>query len=230
MTPRLDAEERRSAILEAALPLFARKGFNATTTREIAAVAGVSEGLIFKHFPSKAALYDAILRSGCESEPELERLAALTPSTATLVQLVSSLLRYFLVELPSDPSGKKARHRLMLASLLEDGDFARLAYGWLDEVVQPIFRASLAAAETAGDLLQAPVAPESRFLFAEHLASMLAAVRLPDGIPVSGQRGAAEQVAHEASWFILRGLGVRDEVIGAHLGTARNQVITGGMK
>ncbi|PYM09743.1 MAG: hypothetical protein DME18_17505 [Verrucomicrobia bacterium] len=50
---RLSAEERREAIVKAALPLFARKGFANTTTRELADAAGVSEALIYKHFPSK---------------------------------------------------------------------------------------------------------------------------------------------------------------------------------
>jgi AcrR family transcriptional regulator len=219
MSPRLDAEERRAAIIEAALPLFARKGFAATTTKQIAAAAGVSEGLIFKHFPSKAAIYEAILCSGCEAEPELERLAAREPSTATLVCLVTGMTRFFLVDLPADPAGTKARHRLMLASLLEDGEFARLAYGWLRQTVQPIFLAALAAAEAAGDVAAAPAAPASRFLFAEHLVSMLASLRLPAGPAVSGQATDAETLVREASWFILRGCGVKDAVIAAHLGS-----------
>jgi AcrR family transcriptional regulator len=220
MSPRLDAEERRAAILEAALPLFARKGFAATTTKEIAAAAGVSEGLIFRHFPSKAALYEAILRSGCEAEPDLARLAAREPSTATLVCLVTGIARFFLVELPADPGGRKARHRLMLASLLEDGEFARLAYGWLREAVQPIFLAALAAAEAAGDIVEGPAAAESRFLFAEHLVSMLASVRLPPEPAVSGQEVGADALVRQASWFILRGCGVKDDVIAAQLAAA----------
>jgi AcrR family transcriptional regulator len=217
MSARLDAEERRAAILGAALPLFARKGFAATTTKQIAAAAGVSEGLIFRHFPSKAALYEAILCSGCEAEPDLARLAAREPSTATLVCLVRGIARFFLVELPADPGGRKARHRLLLASLLEDGEFARLGYNWLREVVQPIFLAALAAAEAAGDIAEGPVAAESRFFFAEHLVSMLASVRLPQGPAVSGHEAAAEALVREASWFILRGCGVKEDAIAAHL-------------
>ena len=224
---RLDAEGRRAAILEAALPLFARKGFAGTTTKEIAAAAGVSEALIFKHFPSKAALYEAILASGCEAEPELERLAAREPSTDTLVCLVTGIARFFLVDLPADPAGTKARHRLMVASLLEDGEFAHLAYGWLQKSVRPIFLAALTAAEEAGDVVAAGASPESRFLFAEHLVSMLASVRLPPGPPISGQTTAPEMLVREASWFILRGCGLKDEVIAAQLGARAATVSTG---
>src|SRR4051794_259938 len=102
---RLDAEGRRRAIIDAALPLFAKKGFAATTTKELAEAARVSEALIFKHFPSKAALYGEILRAGCERSAELERLKslALSPSTRTLVEIVDEMVRYFVVKVASDP-------------------------------------------------------------------------------------------------------------------------------
>ena len=43
---RLDSEARRRRIVDAALPLFARKGFAGTTTKEIAEAAEVSEALL----------------------------------------------------------------------------------------------------------------------------------------------------------------------------------------
>src|SRR3954447_11676650 len=115
---RLDAEERRRAIIGAALPLFARKGFAATTTKELAEAAGVSEALIFKHFPSKAALYGEILRAGCEGSPELEELKSLVPSTRTLICIVDGLVRFFVVRIRSGPE-ELAKQRLMVASFLE---------------------------------------------------------------------------------------------------------------
>jgi TetR/AcrR family transcriptional regulator len=61
---RMSAPDRRTQLLETALNLFSRKGFNGTTTKEIAAQAGVTEAIIFRHFPNKAALYKAVLESG----------------------------------------------------------------------------------------------------------------------------------------------------------------------
>lgn len=58
---RLRGEVRRAGIIESAASLFAEKGFNGTKTKDIASKAGVSEALIFKHFPSKEDLYGAIL-------------------------------------------------------------------------------------------------------------------------------------------------------------------------
>ena len=55
------AQERQVSIIAAAASLFAAKGFNGTTTREIAKTAGISEALLFRYFPTKRALYAAIL-------------------------------------------------------------------------------------------------------------------------------------------------------------------------
>src|SRR5439155_17004815 len=60
-THRSSGQERQASIIAAAAALFAQKGFNGTTTREIAKTAGISEALLFKYFPTKRALYAAIL-------------------------------------------------------------------------------------------------------------------------------------------------------------------------
>ena len=72
---RMHAGDRRRQLLEAALDLFSRKGFGGATTREVAAAAGVTEAIIFRHFPSKQALYTAVLDSYAESCGHEEWLA-----------------------------------------------------------------------------------------------------------------------------------------------------------
>lgn len=52
--------EKQDNILSAALELFANEGFSATSTNQIAKKAGVSEGLIFKHFKNKKGLLDSL--------------------------------------------------------------------------------------------------------------------------------------------------------------------------
>jgi AcrR family transcriptional regulator len=93
---KISGDERRASIIKASQSVFVEKGFNGTTTRELAEAAGVSEALLFKHFPSKEALYSAILTSACEDEGAKmhERLAALEPSTSTLVFLVRGLVSH----------------------------------------------------------------------------------------------------------------------------------------
>ncbi|GLZ52081.1 TetR/AcrR family transcriptional regulator [Actinomycetospora sp. NBRC 106378] len=64
MTRRLPRSERRVEILAAARRLFAERGFDATTTREIAAAAGVSDALIYRHFANKEDLLRGIVDDG----------------------------------------------------------------------------------------------------------------------------------------------------------------------
>ncbi|RLQ22047.1 TetR family transcriptional regulator [Seongchinamella sediminis] len=54
-------EQRESDIMDAATGLFAKEGFHGTSTRKIAAAAGVSEGTLFHYFSTKNALLLAIL-------------------------------------------------------------------------------------------------------------------------------------------------------------------------
>lgn len=49
-------DNTRNRILQSALKLFARKGYEATTTKDLASAANVAEGTIFRHFPTKKAI------------------------------------------------------------------------------------------------------------------------------------------------------------------------------
>jgi TetR/AcrR family transcriptional regulator len=60
-TPRMPGEDRRRQLLRVAIDSFARNGFSGTKTKDIAAAAGVSEAILFRHFVSKEDLYHAIL-------------------------------------------------------------------------------------------------------------------------------------------------------------------------
>ena len=55
--------ERRQAVLAAALEMFAQKGFDRTTIRDIARQAQLAEGTIYNHFKNKTALMEALLES-----------------------------------------------------------------------------------------------------------------------------------------------------------------------
>jgi TetR/AcrR family transcriptional regulator len=55
--------DRRRQLIETALDVFSRKGFDGATTKEIAVEAGVTEAIIFRHFPTKQALYTAVVHA-----------------------------------------------------------------------------------------------------------------------------------------------------------------------
>src|SRR6266404_1975061 len=124
---KLSSEERRAAIIKAVRRVFADKGFDGTTTRELADAAGVSEALLFKHFPSKESLYAAML-DACAKGPtfmEFKRILTLDPSTSTLVFMVHFVVTRFVQGWAGDPN-KKVMDSLSVRSLLDDGAFIRL--------------------------------------------------------------------------------------------------------
>jgi TetR/AcrR family transcriptional regulator len=61
----MSGEGRRQQLIEVAIDLFSRRGFAGTTTKEIAATAGVTEAMIFRHFATKQDFYQAILDYKC---------------------------------------------------------------------------------------------------------------------------------------------------------------------
>jgi AcrR family transcriptional regulator len=215
-TVRLDGDERRKAIVAAAVPLFARKGFAGTTTRELAEAASISEALLFRHFPSKKHLYAEILHLGCEGDPALERLASLEPSTLTLVRMIDCMVRYFLL---ADEAERDLRLRLVLHSFLEDGEYARELFETIFASIHPLFAASLEAAAGGGDLVPGPIAPANSFWFGHHVAALMAFVFLPARACLTYQ-GTLATLVDETSWFILRGFGMPDAVIARCLAAA----------
>lgn len=60
--PRLKAAQRREQLIEVATRLFAKSGYEATTTAAIAEAAGVTEPILYRHFKSKQELFVAIVR------------------------------------------------------------------------------------------------------------------------------------------------------------------------
>ena len=207
----MTADLRRQLILGAAKRCFARHGFAGTTTKSVAAAASISEALLFKHFPSKAALYAEILAEECEADPELAHLLGQEPSTATLVELMRGMVRHFL-EVSKDPE-EEQRLRLMATSHLDDGEFARLIYFKIEKLIGSIFAASLNAAIAAGDAARIGREPLDLFWFAHHTVLMAALTRLPS-VPCLTYGNTTDRQLCE---FLLRGIGLNEAAIAAHL-------------
>jgi len=100
----------------AAKELFARQGFEGTTTRQIAQRARVNEAIIFRHFPSKEDLYWAIIDRESELagwQPALERQLS---SGASDREIFAGIAEDILVRRAKDDS----LSRLLLFSALEN--------------------------------------------------------------------------------------------------------------
>ena len=81
MATRMKSEERRAAIVQAAIRLFAEKGFRGATTRELATCCGITEPVLYQHFRTKRDLYTAIIEAkATEVSPRAATLAAAAES------------------------------------------------------------------------------------------------------------------------------------------------------
>lgn len=90
---RLPPEQRRRLIVEAAGRLFGERGHDGTRLDEIAAAAGVTKPVLYRHFADKTALYLALLE---RHRDDLGSFAAAIPAQGTLEQRLRAILEVWL--------------------------------------------------------------------------------------------------------------------------------------
>ena len=215
MTRKLKAEDRRPAIAEAVIPVFARHGFVGATTKKLAEAAGVSEALLYKYFPSKEAIYQEILRllPTRATAGAFARVGALKPSTELLICWTHGWAHLFLfLDGSAQQEDFRNIHRLILNSLMEDGEFARRVFKKVAQLVD--FQAAYEAAKSAGDIAPGIVDPPNAFWFVHNTRVMTAYTSLPARATVD-YVGTNEQLVRQTVVFVLRGLGMKDRVIAA---------------
>ena len=85
---RLSNDARRAELLERGADLFARHGYDELSMARFAREAGISKGLLYHYFPSKRALFEAVLT---QAVGELGQLTDTDPSRPPAEQLAASL-------------------------------------------------------------------------------------------------------------------------------------------
>jgi AcrR family transcriptional regulator len=213
-TGRLTADERRTAIVEAATKVFAANGFHGTTTRELAKAAGVSEALLYKHFPSKESLFSAMLATGANGalSSEFKRIIALEPCTGTLALMVHFMISYYVRREATEAS---ALNTLQVRSLLEDGEFVRLRHSRFAPAWIAKFDQCLKRAADTGDLRDVPMRGDLRVWFVQHIAFSLM-LNLHPKVPAIDYDADRNTLVEQATWFALLGVGVKEEAIRRH--------------
>jgi AcrR family transcriptional regulator len=120
---RASTRNRQASLIMVAASLFAAKGFNGTTTKEIAKAAGVSEALVFKYFPTKRTLYAAILTEKVTVNELLEAVEAAVKKQddyRVFTMIASYRIR---------PGVDSTFLRLLLFSALEGHELSALFFG-----------------------------------------------------------------------------------------------------
>ncbi|MDD5543321.1 MAG: TetR/AcrR family transcriptional regulator [Acidobacteriia bacterium] len=120
-TTRLTSTDRRQQILDQATKLFARRGYEGTTTRQIARQAGINEALIFRHFGDKDGLYWAIIEQKCQMGARRAKLMQTLDSRSDDRTILATLAETVLRRNFEDSS----LARLLLFSALENHRLSR---------------------------------------------------------------------------------------------------------
>lgn len=224
---RLSSGERRQEILRTAQPLFAARGLDGVTTREVAKAAGVSEALLYRHFRSKSELYEAVQHSCLQSVVQgAELVRALPDSTSTLVLAVYTVMRN--IQFPQEGDGaEQEMPRLILQSLLGDGSFARefihfAAGEWISKIQNCI-----KVATENGDMAQLD---ETVVWFAQHVAVAIVFYRLPETATVPYPTSDPEVLFASSVRFALRGMGLTSRAIETHLNAEALALLAGRVR
>ncbi len=119
---RLPACERRKAIVDAAVCLFAQNGFRGATTRQIAQAVGVTEPVLYMHFQTKRDLYRAIIESMSAGSAlaDADLISNQGGDDAVFLELADEILKWYV----DDPT----RIRLLLFSALEGHELSDWFY------------------------------------------------------------------------------------------------------
>lgn len=227
---RLPADERRRAILEGVLPLLAEEGADRITTRQLAEAAGVSEALLYRHFPSKDhiihALHEVCLGDGDASHELIHRLE---PNTTSLVLGLHWVMKKTMIgDGQVGDVKQRALRRLILSSCLGDGSFAREFIANKTEMMVDRLALALEAAVASGDVAPLDEPPKQRLWLAMHGAYGAAALSAEPLVPpiIDYGRPYAELLVPTVR-FALRGLGMSTEVINRYYNPTALQILEG---
>jgi AcrR family transcriptional regulator len=190
--PRLAPDERRRQLLDVACVEFAERGFHATAMDDLAVAAGVTKPVFYQHFPSKRALFVAVLEDvgGRLLDVLTEATASVETGRARVEQGFSAYFHFV--------ANDRAAFRLLFgASARNDPEFA--------DVVDRVLTDTAAAVST---LIEIHGSDEHRQVLAHAVVGMAEGISRhaltdPDG-PHDPDH-LADWVA-ELAWFGLRGV------------------------
>jgi AcrR family transcriptional regulator len=194
--PRLPPDERRRQLLDVACVEFAERGFYATAMDDLALAAGVTKPVFYQHFPSKRALFIAVLED--VGSRLLDELTQATSGVETGRARVEEGFRAYFDFVENDP----AAFRLLFgASARNDAEFADVVDGVLTD-----------AAAAVSTLIEIHSSPDHRLVLAHAIVGMAEGISRHALTDPDGPHDP-EHLAHwiaELAWFGLRGVRSED--------------------
>ncbi len=210
------AASRKAQILNGAAHVFARKGFHAATTREIAEAAGVSEGTIYNYFDSKDDLLIHIMARLTTGEPGRGRPvtgvdaatgAAPTAAPKAVEQTLSIDIREFLEDVLHARQAFVAQNepmlRAVISEILIDRAFADRYHQQLLAPTLELLERHLQARIEQGEIRPVNVPLFARYFLAANFG-LLELLLLDD--PILKSTWGSDELIEELSSFLLDGL------------------------
>jgi len=196
--------QRKQEILEAALNVFSKKGFDGSRTKEIAVEAGVSEATVFKYFPTKQNILSSLIRPVIESIAKPLFLAPVTKliDNAGTVGLEKTLV--LLMKDRLDVFEKNQRLvRTMLLELGRQGDvqatFGQLVFPLIATEIKRLYEFARERGEIAKHI------DENTFT-RNLLAMMIGNIALMKGIPAIFEVPDAQSEIEKSVRLFVHGL------------------------
>jgi TetR/AcrR family transcriptional repressor of mexJK operon len=188
--------ETRAAILRAARPIMLRDGLGGTTLDRVAAEGGIAKMTLYRHFPSKEALFEGLVTAMCDYMREgLENAHTADPDSSSANRLAGELRVFTSALIEPDALGL---YRLIVA---EGWRFPALARAF-DESGMRVIRQRIA------DILEAGSVPADQ---SRHVAAEVVALALGDayqravlGIEEDDREVFAQQIEAAVSYGLNR--------------------------
>lgn len=194
------SEDRPREICEAALEVFAEKGFAAAKLDEIARRAGVSKGTLYLYFEDKADLFRAVVRSAIA--PNVQAVTdAMLASSAPFPDLVAGLLERFAETAQRQPVGPVAK-----IVVGESRNFPELARVWHDEVASKALTAIATRIERAQKRGEVRSGDTRLFAFGLVGPMVMGALWQATLAPAGGEPLDLAELARQHAQSVLHGL------------------------
>ncbi len=167
---KLEPAERRLVILDAALSVFAERGFEAARLDDVAAKAGVAKGTLYLYFDDKEKLFEEVVRGAVT--PIVERISALAAAPEMpIASVLEALFQVFEKEVLA------TKRKLIIRLIIAEGPrFPRIAEFYYRNVVgrvMPLIRKMAESAVARGELSTDAIARYPQLVAAPLLVAIL---------------------------------------------------------
>ncbi|KRM44220.1 TetR/AcrR family transcriptional regulator [Lentilactobacillus parafarraginis] len=190
---------KQKAVLRASLKLFSDKGFDRTSTSDIAQLAGVSEGTVYKQFKTKDGILAAIL--GPFVQQVIPRAASEFSETITATTYPSfeEFLRTVIKNRIIFVIDNQRQLRIVLQEIITDNNMRQTFTKLIQELVSGPLGQAITHYQQAGLIVQWPV-----LRVFHYIAATIMSYAIP--VALAGSSINTQKATDEAAEFLLKGL------------------------